>query len=293
MVRLSLVAVVVLSAAGVARAQPAAPFPELDRIAAKYKLEIVTAPTFPIATPFGKIDGKAADRADLDRYSRLFAAEFALYPPAYVAQSKLKRVVLCRDLSFAGQVRNAIPEFGSDTLYLDVVRGSESPTYLRKVIHHEFFHIVDFRDDGELYTDAAWAALSPAGFTYGSGGASAQDMASTSVLTDKFPGFLNYYSTTGVEEDKAEVFANLIVDGAYVEGRTRTDAVLKAKVARMKALLTSFSPDMDDAFWERVGAATREATPPPAPATAVQPTLPGYAIPCPRRPLFGRPLRRR
>ena len=256
----------------------------------------MTAPAFPIVTTFGAIDGRAADRADLDRYSRLFAAEFGLYPPGYVMQSKLKRVVLCRDLSFAGQVRNAVPEFGSDTLYLDVVRGAETPTYLRKVIHHEYFHIVDFRDDGEVYTDAAWAALNPAGFVYGSGGASAQDMATTSVLTDKFPGFLNHYSTTGVEEDKAEVFANLIVDGAYVAERIKTDAVLKAKVARMKALLTRFSPDMNDAFWARVGVAKRDDASPPAPGAAIPYEVYEYPIParpCPRRPLFGRLLRNR
>ena len=109
-------------------------------------------------------------------------------------------MVLCKELSFAGQRRNAIPDCEHETLYLDVSRGSYSKTYLRGVIHHEFFHIIDFRDDGSVYQDKRWKALNPEKFRYGSGGRTVQDLAKTSVLTDKYPGFLNHYSTTGVEE---------------------------------------------------------------------------------------------
>ena len=77
-------------------------------------------------------------------------------------------------------------------------------------------------------------------------------MGYSSILTDKYSGFLNYYSTTGVEEDKAEVFANLIVDPAYVENRIKNDAVLRAKVKMMQKLLRSFCPDVNAAFWKRV-----------------------------------------
>ncbi len=62
-------------------------------------------------------------------------------------------VVRARELTFAGQRRNAIPDFEHDTLYLDVSRGAYSKSYFRKVIHHEFFHIIDYRDDGSLYND--------------------------------------------------------------------------------------------------------------------------------------------
>jgi hypothetical protein len=72
-------------------------------------------------------------------------------------------------------------------------------------------------------------------------------------LTDKFPGVLNHYSTTAVEEDKAEVFANLIVDSKYVANRAKKDRVLSAKVERMKELLVAFCPEMNDKFWEAAG----------------------------------------
>jgi hypothetical protein len=203
------------------------------------------------------VDGKSADPKDLENYRSLFASEFSLYPPDLVKRSQLKRVVLCSELSFAGQQRNAIPDYEHDTLYLDVRRGAYNKAYLRTVIHHEFFHIIDYRDDGQVYQDKGWEALNPPGFKYGSGGKNAQAFALTSILTDRFPGFLNHYSTTGVEEDKAEVFANLIVHPAYVEARTQKDPVLKAKVARMRELLLQFCPDMNDRFWQKVRAVKR------------------------------------
>ncbi len=227
---------------------------ELEKIAQSYKIEIVKAdPSFPVKTTHGMINGKSASKKELQDYVSLFAPEFALYPTALVRRSQLKRVVLCSELSFAGQRRNAIPDYEHDTLYLDVSRGTYSKPYLRKVIHHEFFHIIDYRDDGIVYKDERWEALNPAKFKYGSGGRTAQNLLQTSVLTDKFPGFLNHYSTTAVEEDKAEVFANLIVDSKYVEDRAKNDRVLNAKVERMKELLVTFCPEVNDKFWNKIG----------------------------------------
>jgi hypothetical protein len=222
----------------------------LTVISRDYKIEIVTAPQeFPVKCVHGFITGKAADEKWIDAYTRLFTSEFSLYPPDFVKRTYLRRIVLCQDLAFGGQRRNAVPDFEHDTLYLEVARGSYNPTYLRKVIHHEFFHIVDLLDDGSLYRDDPWASLNSPGTKYGTGGKTAQDRADSSVLTDRCPGFLNYYSTTSVEEDKAEVFANLVVDAAYVEEQAERDPVLKAKVERMRELLTHFCPDVNQPFW--------------------------------------------
>jgi hypothetical protein len=154
-------------------------------------------------------------------------------------------------LSFDGQRRSAIPDFESDILYLDVCRGWPNRLYLRKVLHHEFFHILDYRDDGSVYEDPSWSELNPPEFAYGSGGRNAQGRADTSVLNDQHPGFLNHYSTTGVEEDKAEIFANLIVEPLKMKERVEADAVLRRKVDRLKELVMRFCPEIDEGFWRR------------------------------------------
>jgi hypothetical protein len=230
----------------------------LATIGAAYDIQIVTAqPVFPVRTYHGKIEGHAATANEIDRYAVLFSREFTLYPPDLIKRAKLKCVVLCKDLSYAGQLRGAIPDFEHDTLYLDVVRGGYDRSYVCKAIHHEFFHVIDYRDDRLLYADEHWAALNPAGFKYGTGGKNAQGVPTASVLTDTIPGFLNYYSTTGVEEDKAEMFANLIVDSAYVEERARTDRVLKTKIQAIKELAVAFCPAVNEQFWAKATQTSR------------------------------------
>ena len=166
--------------------------------------------------------------------------------------TKLKRIVICEDLSFDGQRRSAVPDFEHLTLYLDAKRGDYHPVYQRKVIHHEFFHLVDFADDGKVYEDPNWNSLNSADFRYGAGGKNSQDNASTSVLTNLYPGFLNHYSTTGIEEDKAEIFANLMVEPQYISTHAKSDSVLGKKVESLKALLIRFCPEVNTDFWKKL-----------------------------------------
>lgn len=236
--------------AGATAAEPGAG-DALAEIARRHEIVIAAAdPGLPVATRYGRIEGRAAPAAEVAAYAPLLAGELSRYPPDLVRRSGLRRVALCVELSFAGQRRNAVPDFEGHTLFLEVSRGSGNRLYLRKVIHHEFFHIVDLRDDGRLYRDDAWSLLNPRGFRYGAGGRSVQDFSATSVLTTRYPGFLNHYSTTGVEEDKAEVFANLLVEPEAVRRRTAEDPVLAAKVLRMRSLVAAFCPAAGDAFWE-------------------------------------------
>jgi hypothetical protein len=220
-----------------------------------YDIEIVhRSPTFPVRTSHGNIHGVAASDEAVANYAKLFATEFSLYPPELVRKTGLKRVVFCAELDFAGQRRTAIPDFEHSTLYLDIERSASDRVYVLKVLHHEYYHIIDYADDRLVYEDREWAALNATEFRYGTGGRSVQDQSDTSVLTDRYPGFLNHYSTTGVEEDKAELFANLMVDPEYVVRRMELDPVLTSKVHRLKGTLEQYCDRVDATFWERVTA---------------------------------------
>lgn len=244
---------------GAARAQTSSPAADIREVARKYRLEIVTqAPQFPIKIRSGVIDGAEADRGDLDSYWPIFAFEWSLYPEDLVKRTGLKRVVFCKSLSFEKQFRTGIPDFENNVLYLDVNRGRHDDMYVRKVIHHEFFHIIDLRDDGKLYEDERWTGLNPPGFKYGPGGAKLQHDPTVTTTGNDAPGFFNRYAAAGVEEDKAEVFAHLMVEPRKVVERTRTDKYMRAKVERMNELLAEFSPFMNASFWQSVERASRQ-----------------------------------
>ncbi len=221
-------------------------------MAQQFEIEILATTAASTAyTHHGQILCSDASGAAIEAYTVLFADEFSLYPKLAIEKSQLERVVLCEKLSFDGQRRSAVPDFAKNTLYLDVRNGEFDELYQRQVIHHEFFHIIDYRDDGELYEDADWMTLNPADFSYGTGGANAQEIANTGLLTTQYPGFLNHYSTTGVEEDKAELFGYLLVSTEHVVARAANDPVLRAKVARMKQLFADFCGGDQDGFWNR------------------------------------------
>lgn len=231
---------------------------QLGELAEKYGIVIEFADiSFPIQISHGPIHGENATPQEIKRYLPLFLAEFELYPKDLVTRARLEKVILCKSLAFRKQPRTAIPDYEHNTLMLDVVRGVENENYMRKVLHHEFFHMIDWADDWKVYEDPDWIALNAKDFKYGSGGVNAQGNADTSVLTDKFPGFLNHYSTTGVEEDKAEIFANLVVDAKHVASRLESDAVLKSKVTRMKELLKTFTPAINEEFWQEAKKVSR------------------------------------
>lgn len=231
-----------------------AAFAKLDEIAKAYRVEMICdSPQLPVQLGDGKIRGRAADREKLAAYASIFAKEFALYPTDFVKRSDLKRIVFCEELAWDEQLRASIPDFANDTLYIDVARGDWREDYQRKVLHHEFFHMVDQVDDGLLYRDDRWSSANPEGFRYGAGGNAAQTTQGTGALSDKYPGFLNHYSTTGVEEDKAEIFAYLFIDPAELARRAETDPVLRAKAELMKRLLLEFCPEMTEAYLNRIG----------------------------------------
>jgi hypothetical protein len=167
-----------------------------------------------------------------------------------ITKVRLRRIILCDGLAFQGQRRTALPDFEHDDLYFDVDYGKHDKVYMRKVIHHEFFHIIDYKN-GTLYKDERWARLAPKGFKYGTGGKNAQDDPFGSLLKNDLPGVLTKYSMSGVEEDKAEVFANMVVSYGLVEERMKKDAVIKAKAEHMTDFLKTFVPKMDSSFWDK------------------------------------------
>ena len=56
------------------------------------------------------------------------------------------KIVFCKELAYRKQRRAAIPGLATGILYYDVERGAEHPMYHRSVIHHEYFHLIDYRD---------------------------------------------------------------------------------------------------------------------------------------------------
>jgi len=227
------------------------PCSTLADLARTYGLDIVLA-----SQQFEVDNGKwivqgSAPHTGTKAYAQLFAAEFSVYPPNLVRRAYLRRIIFCQDLYCEGLRRGIVPDFISGDLYVDILGRGGGELYKRSIIHHEFFHMINYQADGLSDRDDRWSSLNTRGFKYGRGGWSVQDVPGTSILSDDYPGFLNHFSMSAMVEDKAEIFSHMIVDSAYMKERIARDPIVGAKVQRMKEFLEHYCKEVDESFWLR------------------------------------------
>jgi uncharacterized repeat protein (TIGR01451 family) len=111
----------------------------------------------------------ASDLDALKAYGAVFIDEWAKYPPAFIAWSRLRTIKLVRNLSVSGIAKTAAPTPFDSAMIYDITAGTNE--YAKTVIHHEFDHFFTFEEFGAYApSDAGWVALNPAGFQYGNGG---------------------------------------------------------------------------------------------------------------------------
>ena len=185
-----------------------------------------------------------ADKKQLDLYRKILAAELGKYPMPLLQKSKLKGIAIVKNLSVAGQRRAAMPDYENEILYLDFQRGAHNPAYQAHVIHHEFFHLLEQELNGSAYfKDPEWAKLNPKNFRYGKGGKK-QRGNDNFALVHPQSGFINRYSTSALEEDKAEIYAALFIpaERKKITAMAANDTHLAAKIKMMLAILHQIDP---------------------------------------------------
>lgn len=195
------------------------------------------------------------DNDALSNYVDIFYVEFNRYPQDFIKNVGLKKVAFVKNLSVIGQYRGAMPIGEIETLFYDIYIGNYNKLHEQEDIHHEFYHLIEWNINGDMYyKDPTWAAFNDPTFTYGSGGASAYtnlEEYKNKVIEN---GFVSTYSTYGLEEDKAEIFANLMVPELYRSMilRTANDTILNNKVNYMKNFLSKHSQNMNEDFWNKI-----------------------------------------
>ncbi len=221
----------------------------------KTKLTVISEPIL-FNSDGHQISVKPADIEYLNFYLPKFIFEFSKYPPEVISTLGLKEVVIGSDVQLDQLARPGIQSRHLNMLFFDC-RWVNSDRWTRQIIHHELFHLIDW-NDGVIYKDPEWEMLNPPGFKYGAGGITLQKRSdSPAGLPDpSLKGFLNQYSMSGLEEDKAEIFANMMANYNEVNSRAKTDPIIKAKMFQMKKLLYTFCPAFNEVFWSDIAKKT-------------------------------------
>lgn len=197
------------------------------------------------------IDSKSLPTARV--FWKYFQEEFGKYPTAFLKRVGLKEINFVTRLAVGGMPVKAMPDYVNERLVLDVDMADDE-WYSRHVVHHEFYHLVEEQMFGSAYyKDPVWAAMNTKGFKYGNGGASAQNPEVT-PLTHPHPGFINLYSESGLEEDKAEMWTVVMFgdDWRTVSPWMKKDAILRKKAEYLEKFAKKTCPEMDAKFFTRI-----------------------------------------
>ncbi|WP_284244815.1 putative zinc-binding metallopeptidase [Thalassotalea insulae] len=189
------------------------------------------------------------DRKKLDNYLNIFEQEFSKMPAELITLSNLKTVIFVKELYVGEQYRAAVPDYINEVLYYDINAKNEG--YARRVIHHEFYHMLEQQLFGSAYyKDPNWQNLNVANFAYGDGGHNARS-SNVSLFTNPYPGFVNGYAMSGLEEDKAEIWAVLWLDQYWQKTypMLKHDCILADKVNMLITQLSEFAPSINSNYF--------------------------------------------
>jgi hypothetical protein len=145
-------------------------------------------------------------------YTAIIKREISKYPDEYYAVTKLKTIVLVKNLKFDNVFRASVPDNYKSVLYMGI-KDEYSDDYFIHCIHHEQNHFAEFAIWGDYrYRWDQWTQLfnGPGGggeLAYQAGGEGY-----TMTYRSNLPGFLNTYSGLGQEEDRSEMVGYFLTD---------------------------------------------------------------------------------
>lgn len=223
------------------------------------------------------IDWNAQASSDAGIYLEHLEKSLLKYSRKWIEATGLKRIRLVDRIEAHGVARAALPDPKEGVLYFDLYLSQEIgkrqalytdttldvqfAAYLRHVVHHEYFHLIDQHLHGhQHFEDDTWTAMNVDSQTYQEQGGlyAYQDVNRKrwSAACYPKPGFVTGYATTCVAEDKAEVFAFLMNgqqdfgrSSCHLEGLFLNDRVIRGKVW----YLANSHPLMQQLLEQRLG----------------------------------------
>ena len=163
----------------------------------------------------------ALRRGDAESAAATVAGALQSLPDGALAKLRLRYVILCGGATAGGQRIGGIPVPPLDLLMLD----ASDDASMRHRTLHELYHLLEYRFGG--IGDADWSAQFGGSYSNRYPG-----MLHQAPLGSGKPGFATAYGETYPHEDRAEMFAYMVLAPRELAAliSSRGDAVLRRKV---------------------------------------------------------------
>jgi hypothetical protein len=172
----------------------------------------------------GKYFCGAMSRDESRSAGNIVTTALSKLPDAALGKLRLRYVILCSRAMAAGQRIGGIPVPPLDLLMLDVGASATNSLALQHVFLHELYHLIEYRFN--TYQDTEWQRWFGAGYANSYSGRMQQ-----SAIGSGKRGFLNGYAETYPHEERAELFAAVVLNPAALAAHINAtnDAALKEK----------------------------------------------------------------
>jgi hypothetical protein len=209
-----------------------------------------------IFEPLSASTSRGGDTQAVALYLRAYIDEFSKYPRSFLRKVNVEWVMFVKGLRVdeipraATYLRSYAPTTMTPRggMVYDVQQGAANQAYVRRSLHHEFFHFIDYGVQIGGIEDADWLAMNPRGFQY------TGKMANFSRRPEHpAPGIITTYSAKSSWEDRAELFAALMDEDTYPRLReiAAADPVVRRKIRYLVRFLERIDPAMGGSYFRK------------------------------------------
>ena len=189
-------------------------------------------------------------------FVRMLREELDMYPDAIVSRLGFGNIYILdeftyRDVKLAGQSFSWIPKpavaYGLNSFKPDDVA---SRAFFSRTTHHEVFHAMErqFTRSGSPLFGATWDALNEDGFKYriGPNSVSAEGQPTHTKDNKGRKGFAEPYGMNIATDDRATMYARMMVADQVFYGRLATDPILLAKTNRLQEFFRNIRQELSN-----------------------------------------------
>lgn len=183
------------------------------------------------------------DKEVLKKTILTFVQEISRYPTDFFTKAG------CRDIYFVQRLfMNRKPiegVFSTSTHYIffDYSRSNHNAQKIRHNIQHELFHMIGSRHPFWTQYGRMWESVNRPGFLYNAKDYDLHGSNPINPLAPPEPGFITAYSMASPEEDRAEMYACMMLpeERALLEQWAQKDVILNKKLEMMRLFLKEVS----------------------------------------------------
>jgi hypothetical protein len=178
------------------------------------------------------------DRPALEKAILLFVQEINQYPKDFFRNAHCRDIYFVQKLFYKQKPVDGAFSGRANYIFYDYARCSGNTQMIRHYIHHELYHMIGSRHPFWKERGPAWEAHNRHGFSYNQK-YDAHERNPINFSAPPEPGFITDYAMASPEEDRAEVFACMMIpeELSLMEEWAQKDRILFKKMEMMREFL--------------------------------------------------------